>query len=377
MSKGFKSDVDVEGKLLASNGTSTIENAATEVYLDNTSGNYRIKTAPTKDSDLSTNDVLGWDETSERLRRIETERFEILSGTGDPNTTNEIAWYENQLYLDITDPDYPTLHRAEFKATDPDTGYTGSVWRRVPLNEKQDYLSDLVNAELSINTSTTLTIGRQHAASVVVARTYTLPAASGNTGKFISIRILATSTNLATLKGNASELIDGQNTRIMWAGESAILYCDGTGWTKITGISKPMECKISLTGIKYSIFPHATYGKVPFDQTDIDNTGLMATLGSNAITIKRNNSYDIVAKTKINNLTANTTRILSVFWIGASGVESDEMSGVSGGYPSPKIVGAVALAATNVLTSQLYQDSGATQSCAQASSLYVFEKISW
>lgn len=43
-----------------------------------------------------------------------------------------------------------------------------------------------------------------------------------------------------TIDANSTELIDGQQTRIMWAGESAILLCDGTGWTKIAGKSIPM-----------------------------------------------------------------------------------------------------------------------------------------
>jgi hypothetical protein len=57
-------------------------------------------------------------------------------------------------------------------------------------------------------------------------------------------------TKLVTLDGNASETIDGALTRIMWANESAILYCDGSTWTKIGGKSIPMVAGMGMNGNK-------------------------------------------------------------------------------------------------------------------------------
>lgn len=64
------------------------------------------------------------------------------------------------------------------------------------------------------------------------AFTLTLPAASGNTGlRYSVIRTdVANSTNLLTIDANASELINGSLTMVLYPGESTILECDGTGW---------------------------------------------------------------------------------------------------------------------------------------------------
>ena len=91
------------------------------------------------------------------------------------------------------------------------------------------------------NTATTLTIGKHHIITETGAdRTMTLPAASGNAGKGISIQITGSTTKLITIDGNASEAIDGALTRIMWANETATLLCDGSNWFKIAGKSIAM-----------------------------------------------------------------------------------------------------------------------------------------
>lgn len=64
------------------------------------------------------------------------------------------------------------------------------------------------------------------------AFTLTLPAASGNTGlRYSIIRTdVGNSTNLLTIDANASELINGSLTMVLYPAESTILECDGTGW---------------------------------------------------------------------------------------------------------------------------------------------------
>ena len=78
--------------------------------------------------------------------------------------------------------------------------------------------------------------------------TATLPPVSGNRKKVISIRMANALTQVVTIAGNQGELIDGLNTRIMWANESALLYCDGATWTKIGGKSIPMSSSLVLNG---------------------------------------------------------------------------------------------------------------------------------
>ena len=113
-----------------------------------------------------------------------------------------------------------------------------------PAPTESDLLSDLVSAEVSVSSATSLTsdaFGKMHVVSGSSDYTVTLPAASGNSGKIIGLRI--TGTALFTIDGNGSEEIDGELTRVMWAGESAILLCDGSGWIKIAGKSMPFSSK--------------------------------------------------------------------------------------------------------------------------------------
>ncbi len=117
----------------------------------------------------------------------------------------------------------------------------------VPAGGSGDYLGTLANAEISITSATALTISRQHVISGTSADyTVTLPAVSGNTGKFLSYRVANNATKLFTLDGNGAETIDGALTRVVWAGESGTLYCDGAGWFKCPGDKKiPMEATLT------------------------------------------------------------------------------------------------------------------------------------
>jgi hypothetical protein len=112
---------------------------------------------------------------------------------------------------------------------------------------------DFPSGDISITTTATATIGRQHVCSGTTANyTVTLPTAAGNAGKLLAFRMDAGLTKLVTIQGNGAELIDGSNTRIMWANETATLYCDGVGWSKIAGRFRSMSCgahKYSQTAI--------------------------------------------------------------------------------------------------------------------------------
>lgn len=111
-----------------------------------------------------------------------------------------------------------------------------------------DLLSTLTAAEISVTTTATATISRMHVCTGTSADyTVTLPAASGLAGKLLGIRLagVAAMSKLVTIDGNGSETIDGSLTRILWAGESCILLCDGSNWFKIAGKSIPMILKLS------------------------------------------------------------------------------------------------------------------------------------
>jgi hypothetical protein len=155
-----------------------------------------------------------------------------------------------------------------------------------------DLLAALTAAEVSVTAATTLTgtaFGRMHVCSGTSADyTVGLPAASGNTGKIIGLRMAVGLTKLVTIDANASELIDGSLTRVMWAGESAILMCDGTGWVKLFGNSIPMfysgERAVAVT------MPITTNTAVPMD-TIIAAEPAAVNNGSGLFVCKRPGKY--------------------------------------------------------------------------------------
>jgi len=227
-----------------------------------------------------------------------------------------------------------------------------------------DYLSVLTAAEIAITSASSATINRQHLISGTSADyIVTLPNASGNTGKFVGIRISTSANRLFTIKGNGAELIDGVNTRIMWKGESAILYCDGTGWKKIAGVSNPMICQRSLTAIQSTLFTTANAVKVPLDRTDIDNTALMADAANNRIKFVRNGNYILSGVVVFNNFTSAASRVISQLYVDTLPQCNSEVSAVIGAYTSPFFTTPRALTTSNTISLYGYQNSGLTQGC--------------
>ena len=170
----------------------------------------------------------------------------------------------------------------------PTTGITGA----------SDFLT-IGPSEVSITGATTLTstaFGKQHVCSGTSADyAVTLPTVTSNAGRIISIRMSNALTKFVTLTAAGAALIDGVATRIMWAQESCVLYCDGTNWTKIAGKSRPMMASgengagVSVTNI--------TSTPISLTTTIRNGTGAMIdTVSSiNVIRIKRTGNYQISA----------------------------------------------------------------------------------
>lgn len=195
------------------------------------------------------------------------------------------------------------------------TAGTTATWQTPTGGGTGDYLAVLVNTEIAITTTATATISKQHLISGTSADyTVNLPAASGNAGKFLSFRVSNSATKFFTLDGNASETIDGALTRVLWAGESCTLYCDGSNWFKIAGRTIPMIARMGLSA-DVSI-PNTTTTKVLLDRSDIDNTGSMVSTGSSQITIKRTSNYLLTGKTLGNGVTGtNGARLLNTVYL--------------------------------------------------------------
>jgi hypothetical protein len=181
-----------------------------------------------------------------------------------------------------------------------------------------DMLSTLAAAESSVTGTTTATISRMHVCSGTTADyTITLPAASGNTGKLIGFRMSNALTQLVTLDGNASETIDGLTTRVMWAGESAILLCDGSNWFKIAGKSIPLEAVAEARSSTSMV--NNTTTRVNLTDTLRQSVSTLVDLPNDRITVPRAGTWII-------------TGLVSYQLVGASvaGSESYAQFGING-----------------------------------------------
>jgi lysophospholipase L1-like esterase len=210
--------------------------------------------------------------------------------------------------------------------------------------------------ETAVSTTTTLTsaaLGTSVACTVGSAFTLTLPTPVGVAGQQISVRVVSASTQLLTL-ATAAGNIDGQSTRIMWAGESATLLSDGTNWVKTAGRTIPMRCSLRMTAAQ--TLPNGANTTATLDTTTLDNTGLMATLGSNGITVQRPGTYTVLARTGMDQPATNCIRFSSMAQKnGTTIVVEQETFVFAGAFPSFCAVDDITLAAADIVKLQAYQ----------------------
>jgi hypothetical protein len=231
-----------------------------------------------------------------------------------------------------------------------------------------DLLAKLSAAEIAItNASTTLTIGRMHALKATSAnQTNALPAASGNAGKLIGVRITPDTTKIVTLDGNSSETIDGATTRPMWAGESAILLCDGSNWFKIAGESYAMSAR--MTRDASQSISNTTVTKILLD-TVSHNFGLLADVSNNRFLAARAGSYRVAAGLEMDSATQANARLMVRIHVNGSSVGlSQEWSANSAWYLTPSIADVIPLAAGDYVEMHIYQDTGGSQNTSTSSS---------
>lgn len=164
-----------------------------------------------------------------------------------------------------------------------------------------DMLSPLLLPELAVNGATTLTTGRMHVCSGTTADyTVNLPAAASNAGKLVAVRMSQSLTRWVTVAGNASELIDGRNTRKMWAGESATLLCDGTGWIKVGGRTRPLRAvMVRATADGSFALPSLAWTGLPTPTIVQDNTSVLAVpqadTSAGCVRVLRDGVYTVAA----------------------------------------------------------------------------------
>lgn len=163
-----------------------------------------------------------------------------------------------------------------------------------------DLLGTLTAAEIAVTGATTATVSRMHACTdsgSPADYTLTLPSPSGNTGKWLGVAMNPGLTKLVTIDAGVGVLIygdgsgTGSRTRVMWRGESAFLYCDGSNWFKRFGKSIPMTCKLDKAASQS--ITNSTWTKVLLDTvpTGGDPTGRLANTGSSQIDTVRAGVY--------------------------------------------------------------------------------------
>jgi hypothetical protein len=236
-------------------------------------------------------------------------------------------------------------------------------------------------AEISVTGATTATIGRYHVCSGTSADyTVTLPAASGNAGRTITIRMASGLTKLVTIDGNSTELIDGLQTRVMWAGESATLLCDGTGWSKISGksIAIVQRAVNSSSGGGVQTITTATMTIVNL-VTATDNPVGMVDVANDRIYAPRSSAYNIAGSIVYLSAFTAPRVLVRIFKNGDELFGSEVGVGNVNSYAAPSCGGTLSLTTGDYVDLRTYQDSGGDGSLSGLSLnvLTVTEVLQW
>lgn len=249
-----------------------------------------------------------------------------------------------------------------------------------------DPLSQLASSTIAISTTYNMTsanFGRNHVCSGTTGNyTVTLPAVSGNDGKFINIMMSPSLTKLVTIARNASDLIDGATSRVMWANETACLFCNGTNWVKVYGKSIPMSCLMYRTTAALNIPGNGVMTAIPVDAVSSDPTGLMTDLGNGQILIARTGTYNVLGNVYLAMNGAGSATYILV-QVGKNGVQTflanTNAAGAGSAQPIP-VLGVASLTAGNALTLASQQGSGqnaVVQTGSSSTFLSVQEFVTW
>lgn len=269
-------------------------------------------------------------------------------------TTGDIAmvYYNDRFYVyrfNVAGSAYtessPTIIKPDNQSSG--TAYSGNgAWLLVDAMSA-DLLSPLRQSEVSVTGATTATIGRMHVCSGTSADyTVTLPAVTGNAGKMIGFRMSSALTKLVTLDGDGAETIDGATTRVMWAGEAAILLCDGTGWKKIAGKTIPITSRAIANTIS-NLAGSFTATVIDFQSAGTDPLG-MIDLANNRFTVKRSGQYNITVRFQLDGTSFGSSMarmIMNGVNNGTTLALTEVCNIASGQYPTPSCTNADTLTA--------------------------------
>lgn len=221
-----------------------------------------------------------------------------------------------------------------------------------------DFVTGLGSTEVSVTTTANLTISRMHVCSGTSADyTVTLPAASGNAGKCIGIRMDPALTKLVTVDANSTELIDGFQTRIMWANEVAILLCDGAGWSKIAGKTIPMISK--LTAGSNQTFAAVTSTKINFTTSSVlTGPAAFQDAVNSKVVVKRPGQYEVSSTLTLNNTNATANIWTMYLRKGAAAQATAVVPQTSSQYAAVTLITTETFAASDEISVDGYYNGG-------------------
>lgn len=150
-----------------------------------------------------------------------------------------------------------------------------------------DVLSTLTNAEVSVTTTATLdstAFTKMHAVTGSSDYTITLPAVSGNAGKFIGFRFAQNAGILVTIDGNGSEKIGSKLTRSYIPGETAYYLCDGVMWRPVEQ-TMSTYCRAERSA-NYNI-TDASWTSLQYDSEISDDQGIYDSVTNFRVTLNR------------------------------------------------------------------------------------------
>lgn len=239
-----------------------------------------------------------------------------------------------------------------------------------------------ITSVVSVTGATTLSgtaFGKLHQCTGTSADyTVTLPAVSGNAGKIIAFQMSTALTKLVTLDGNGSETIDGATTRIMWAGETAVLYCDGSAWTKIGGKNIPMVAGQTVSGTQ-SIANATAVKKTLGTALAANCPAYMNDTANSRIYIPRPSNYQVQITSQISNATTGPSSLESLLYKNGSEEAITFAYFNTGYYPDAATAVNRAFVAGDYLELYARQYTGSNQTYANAkqNALFVTEIPQW
>jgi hypothetical protein len=241
-----------------------------------------------------------------------------------------------------------------------------------------DIIAPLVASEVPITGAIGLTsaaFGKMHVCSGTSADyTVDLPAVAVSAGKLIGFRMSSALTKLVTLDAASTELIDGLQTRVMWANEVAILYCDGASWTKIAGKTVAMSAMLYMDANQ--LFAASGYNVITYNKEYGVGAPGMADPSNNRILIRRSGVYNASSNCLWNNNNGTGGRTdLNISIGGASSINAIVTRPASG-YTTQNtaLLGWKATTGDLVLGNAQFAGGSFTTSCFEVSS-FIFNQL--